>query len=448
MTWRPGLPPGAQGCAAAVALLLCGCGDAEPSGSPARSAEPPPAEAEPAASRWRLADDGAESDPQAEALASLGYAAGSVPARVESGVTLLEESAVSPGWNLYTSGHGPVAILMDANGQVLHQWERRYLEVWPTRGAVRKPGSEDQQYWRRARLLPDGGLLAIFEGEGLVRLDRDSNVLWSRHQHAHHDVGLHPSGEIWVLERRARVIPGVNAGEATVEDLVTVLAADGTPLRTVSLIECFERSPEHDWRAARDTFLAGPAATVLEPRPRDVFHTNSIQILGADDGPGPTGPGRALLSFRHLNTIAVVDVRGQRVTWSLAQRTTAQHEARRTPQGTITAFDNLWRVDRSRVVELDPETGATLWECGSAPDEAPFFSRESGGTSLLENGNLLVVETDPGRAFEVTRAGRRVWEFSNPHRAGENDEYVAAIFGMERVSEASVRRWWSEGESP
>jgi hypothetical protein len=34
----------------------------------------------------------------------------------------------------------------------------------------------------------------------------------------------------------------------------------------------------------------------------------------------------------------------------------------------------------------------------------------------LPNGNTLIVESDAGRAFEVTAEGEIVWEFLNPDR--------------------------------
>jgi hypothetical protein len=50
-------------------------------------------------------------------------------------------------------------------------------------------------------------------------------------------------------------------------------------------------------------------------------------------------------------------------------------------------------------------------------------------SSLLPpNDNALITESDNGRAFEVTPDGTIVWEFYNPHRAGAQDEFIAALF--------------------
>ncbi|HMB70373.1 MAG TPA: hypothetical protein VKU85_13740, partial [bacterium] len=101
----------------ALALLFSACGG----GERAPEAEPP-------------------SEAREEALASLGYASGVSPAPEETGVTTLDAEAVASGLRLYTSGHAPVAILMDVRGRVLHEWSASYLEVWPGRRAVHRAG--------------------------------------------------------------------------------------------------------------------------------------------------------------------------------------------------------------------------------------------------------------------------------------------------------------------
>ena len=63
----------------------------------------------------------------------------------------------------------------------------------------------------------------------------------------------------------------------------------------------------------------------------------------------------------------------------------------------------------------------------------PTYSAACGVSQRLPNGNTLITESDNGRAFEVTPDSEIVWEFYNPHRAGESDQYIATIFKMTRV---------------
>ena len=90
-------------------------------------------------------------------MKSLGYLAGQDAAPVASGVVLHERGEAWDGLNFYTSGHAPEAVLMDMDGAVLHRWRRAHEEVFP--GRTQRVPAEG---WRRARLLPDGGVLALY----------------------------------------------------------------------------------------------------------------------------------------------------------------------------------------------------------------------------------------------------------------------------------------------
>ncbi len=57
----------------------------------------------------------------------------------------------------------------------------------------------------------------------------------------------------------------------------------------------------------------------------------------------------------------------------------------------------------------------------------------SGRVQPLPNGNTLVVETDAGRALELTEDGEVVWEFRSPYRVRERGDKVASLYSLERV---------------
>jgi hypothetical protein len=84
------------------------------------------------------------------------------------------------------------------------------------------------------------------------------------------------------------------------------------------------------------------------------------------------------------------------------------------------------------VLEIEPVSGETVWQYGGTP-EADLFTKTLGSSQRLPNGNTLITESQNGRALEVTADGRIVWEFYNPHRAGEKNELVAALFELVRL---------------
>ena len=66
-----------------------------------------------------------------EELNAIGYLAGAEPAGQRSGVTFHDADRVQPGLNLFTSGHGPIALLVDIEGEVLHEWRVGFDELFP-----------------------------------------------------------------------------------------------------------------------------------------------------------------------------------------------------------------------------------------------------------------------------------------------------------------------------
>ncbi|MCB1057653.1 MAG: hypothetical protein KDD11_19300, partial [Acidobacteria bacterium] len=197
-------------------------------------------------------------------LTAVPYLQGYRRASGEYGVTVHDPRA-TPGLNLVTSGHAPEAVLMDMDGKVLHRWRSSLRRVWPD--LPDRPRMQKLEYWRRALPLEDGSLLAIFEINGLVKLDRESKLLWAYRSDVHHDLFVAPDDTIWVLDRRGRLEPRLDPKEPILDDLVTVLSPDGKVLKQISILDAFERSP---------------FAAAIQNRPvktGDIFHTNTLERL-------------------------------------------------------------------------------------------------------------------------------------------------------------------------
>jgi hypothetical protein len=90
---------------------------------------------------------------------------------------------------------------MDMEGKILHQWRKDFKEVWPDQLDF-YVSEVHKTHWRRVHLLAGGELLAIFDGVGMVKLDRDSNLVWAAQCRCHHDLWVAEDGDIYTLTHR------------------------------------------------------------------------------------------------------------------------------------------------------------------------------------------------------------------------------------------------------
>jgi hypothetical protein len=362
-----------------------------------------------------------------ERLLSLGYLSGSVPASETAGVTIYEPEEAWEGLSFFTSGHGPVAILADMNGRVLHTWEYDFWDVWPDFDVPKN--NIDTQFWRRAYLFENGDVLAIYDWLGMIKIDKDSNLLWAHPGLCHHDLYVAHDGRIHVLEQEAHVVPRIHRTKPILEDFIAILSPSGEVVRRFSLLEAFEQSAY---------------APMLKRMPKsgDIMHTNTIEVL--DGQLGEISPafktGNVLVCLKSIETIAVVDMDTEKVVWALAGRWSMQHQPTVLPNSHMLLFNNKAGDNMSEVIEFDPFTQETVWSY-RGDDERPFYSAACGSNQRLQNGNTLITESYNVRAFEVTPDKRIVWEFVNPYRAGENDEFIATLFELVRLAPDFPHGW-------
>ncbi len=373
--------------------------------------------------RWKPAresDQHVIDDEQFSQLIALGYLQGYNPAPPLKNVTVNKEGLVYNGFNFYVSGHAPEALLIDMKGNVLHQWHYECASaIWPT-AQINGPGSN---WWRRAHLYRNGDVLAIYEGIGLIKIDKDSRLLWSYsgQKKPHHDLEVTEDGKIYVLTREEKIVPEMD-NQTILEDFITILTPQGHVEKHVSLLILLAESP----------YVRLLTGDVVERS--DIFHTNTLEIF--DGKMAKKSPlfkkGNALVSMLFLDTIFIVDMESEQIVWALGSGMWArQHQPTVLDNGNILIFDNFYTESSSQVIEFEPFTQEIVWRY-QGTDKDKFFSSTCGSNQRLPNGNTLITETDFGRAFEVTRDNAIGWEFINPYRAGDNNELIATILEMIR----------------
>ena len=338
--------------------------------------------------------------------------------RLREGVAVDKAEKTWDGFTLYTLTDGARATLIDMHGRVVHRWELPFSRVWSHAPHVEDPLSDEQIHWFRCHLYANGDLLAIYHadgdtpyGYGLVKLDKDSKLLWAYADRVHHDVDVGEDGAIYILTQKLAKTPppGVEfLPTPYIAESLVVLSAEGQMLESIPLLEAFANSPY----ALALTQAQLPASPVSLIEDKDPLHTNSVKVLSrALAAKFPLfKEGQVLLSFRNLDTVAVVDRSTRRVAWAAQGVWRKQHDVQFLDNGRLLVYDNWGSPLHTRILEYDPLTQAIPWAYANE-NSIRFRVQFRGTNQRLPNGNTLVVDPDHRRLFEVAPEKQLIWEY-------------------------------------
>jgi hypothetical protein len=380
------------------------------------------------------------------------------PNKVPLKVTLDRPGHTFDGFTLVTTSEGAEACLFNRNGEVVHHWTMPEVLWERTPGLNRPPGPRDALHWERCHLYSNGDLLALCAsagapyGFGVVKLDKDSNLLWKREGTFHHTFEVSATGRIFLVAQRVlrEPPPGLDSIliPADTDDLV-ILTPDGNVADRFPLLETILTSPYRDvllsggWLTA-GTMPPGPLGLVPPALagmgrgtsdPRDLLHTNSIREL--PQGLARKFPlfkgGQLLLSLRSPSLLAVLDLPSKTIVWAARGPWQNQHDAHFLPSGNFLLFDNFGKSPGARVLEYDPATQAIPW-CYGRTRATAFGAPFRGSCQRLPNGNTLLTQPT-NRVFEITPGGEVVWQLA----FDEKDVHPARnITGATRFSPAEL----------
>jgi hypothetical protein len=374
---------------------------------------------------------GAGSQGGGDALSTLGYLTW-VPAEggaENAGVVYHDSTKAYAGVNIYGPRSSARAYLMDMDGEILHTWARTI-----------SPHDD----WHHIELLPNGDLIALVRQEFVLCLDWDSNVRWVRQLRAHHDIAVSDSGDVYTLTWAERVVRCHGLPVPILDDLITVLAPDGTDKRTIWLYDILgEIVPRSDvWKIYRNLLHPRQIRWIARKRAEtanwmdgsmvtDIFHANTLEVIDRDVD-DVFRSGNLLVCSRKQETVAVIDPATEEILWSWGRGVVEwPHHPTLLDNGNLLIFDNGSRRKWTRVIELDPRTREIVWQY-TAQNRRDFFSYTRGGNQRLPNGNTLITNSDSGHAFEVTTDGEIVWEFFTPE-VDKTGERRSAVYRLMRI---------------
>jgi hypothetical protein len=355
-------------------------------------------------------------------------------------VTINQPAKTFAGFTLYACASADASntqvFLMNMRGEVVHKWEIPFSMVWPDPRHLPGRVQDFLVCIFACHLYPNGDLLVVFHGlehyvngYGLAKLDKASKVIWKYPANVHHDVDVGEDGTIYAIQHQ--MVDDMPKGLEFIQtptrlDYLVMLTSEGKPKKKpISILEAFRDSPYSallaslDRRGVKDkkpTGLTGARfdAVVLT---QDVLHANFVTVLRRDLASKFPAfkAGQVLISLRHLDSIAVMDVEKGSIVWAARGPWQGQHDPQFLDNGHLLLFDNRSLPRGSRVLEYDPQTLAIPWSYPGV-DGTAFYSSERGMCQRLPNGNTLIVNSEGGELFEVTQAKAIVWSFSMKNR--------------------------------
>jgi len=328
------------------------------------------------------------------------------------GLTVCDAERATPGFTLVTRLRGHTAYLIDIKGEVVHEWD---LPDSPGDLVYLLPGGNllATAHVQDDTFLPgethsrfEGGVGPVLRGGtgGAIReYDWDGTLLHEYiNREQHHDARKLPNGnylyigwEIIPAAAATRIVGG-RAGTEHNGNVYGDYLHEVTPAGEVVW----------EWHFHEEDIEQFPLCPSCY---RNEFaHANACF---------PMPNGDVMLSFRRINTVAIVDRATRRFRWHHRDDEWGhQHDCQLLDNGNVLIFANGihgGEMPASRIVEFNPETGETVWQYKGAPPYT-FFSPNISGAQRLASGNTLICEGQWGRVFEVTPDGDIVWEYVSP----------------------------------
>ena len=382
---------------------------------------------------YNLRGSGDVQRPVGESLKTLPYVVWSTIEKRDmgkSGVIKYNRELSYEGIHIFHSENMVGGQLLDMSGNVLHQLhDKRGEDV-------------SEKTWRLIEPCINDEFIILIESHSLMRIDWESNIKWVKKNRFHHDVAIDDNGDIYAVINKKRDFPLYSSAEAIMDNVILILTSEGEIKKEISFAEVFP----HDSVLLEAARNQENKVHISKRNIWDIFHTNSLELIERDvfytDSSGAAQKlfkkGDLLFCMRHTNIIGVMDIEKERVTWSWGLgELDYPHHPTLLENGNILIFDNGFQRQYSRVIEINPLSEAIEWEY-SADRPKSFYSSSRGSSQRLANGNTIIVESNKGHVFEITRDGTIVWDFYNP-KVKENKR--AAIYRMRRVFESEKYPW-------
>lgn len=331
----------------------------------------------------------------------------------------------------------PEIKILDSDSQLIHSWKLDWFSIWPDASHLPKvlvPQQKPGTHVHGSKILPDGSIIYNFENLGLVKLDVCGGIVWRLPALTHHSVFIDEEQFLWVpgqIRYTKNQPQYTNVVAPFKDDTILKITPSGEIVETISVIDLLKANNLEgliylSTNVSRDTKVSG-----------DLFHLNDVEIFPTTMDEGVFRHGDVLISLRNINTVIVFSPTTLKVRFISTGQVTRQHDPDFIDGNTISVFDNNHvssdiSTGKSKIVLLNAkEQSVDVYFEGSA--NIPFYTNIMGKHQWLSNGELMIVESMKGQAFQLTKDLEVSWKYLN--KIDDDSKLVGIMEGAERIND-------------
>ena len=323
------------------------------------------------------------------------------------------------------AGHSAFKLIRLSDKKVMHNWVPDIQEIMRIRDKGR-PISESSNkgnivLWHPL-LASDGSIVFNTEDRSLIKIGKDSKVLWSLDGIFHHSQEFDAEGNIWassVMEKNPAFIS--RYFDDYRDDALAQISADGKLLQQRSISKILL---DNGYRG----LLLG-----IGPMERDPLHLNDIQPAlkttehwEKDD---------LLVSIRNKSTVFLYRPSTNKIIWLQTGPWLNQHDVDFIDDHRISIFGNNIIRNKSydfidghnEVYIFDFRTNELTTPYTAFLKNAKVKTMTGGRSEILANGDVFIEETDFGRMLRGN-SRNTIWQYVE-----RVDEHSASVLGWSRI---------------
>lgn len=358
--------------------------------------------------------------------------------KLKEKIQRLDADKIQPGLTkmVYMDANDKLGTtVINSKGELVHSWNIDWFDMWPDAThlpASKIPKSRPGTHIHGAHIFENGDLVFNFSDLGMVRIDACSNVIWRLPLETHHSIFIDDDGNIWAPgmfireEKKGECCKFPLYAKGGSEPVILKISPQGKVLLEKPIFELLSEN-------GLDGLLYLTTRNNLAPFVSgDILHLNDIEIFSGSMQPGVFSKGDVMISLRNANTVIVFDQETWKTKFISSQIMIRQHDPDFYDGDTISIFDNNNRFGFnsadtwfSRIIKqsaIDHSYESVF----QGTKELSFFTITKGKHQWLDNGNLLVTDSNPGRVLEVTPDGSLAWEYVNIIESGVTGSVIEA----------------------